>query len=70
MKHHVKRKKPNPFIVGLGAFLIMIGIAGLLLPLLQGVVIIFAGLSIIASQIHSVKVWLNRTKLILKEHFK
>ncbi len=47
-------------IITAGVLLILLGIVGLFLPFLQGLLFIFIGLSIVATQVPLVKGWMNR----------
>ena len=53
-----KRSLPRPVRIGLGVLLLLGGIAGLVLPVLQGVLMIMAGLAVLRQDIPCVaRLW-------------
>ena len=65
MKNNWKRL-PHPFrwvvVATIGTTLILIGLTGLVLPVIPGIPLIIAGLALLASEFAWAEVLLNRTK--------
>ena len=49
-----------------GILLIIVGIIGLFLPIIQGVLLILAGLALMGIKIDDIKAWLKKKKRALK----
>ncbi len=65
MKNNWKRL-PHPFrwavVATIGSSFILVGLTGLVLPVIPGIPLIIAGLAILASEFAWAEVLLNRTK--------